>query len=86
MKEKSSKILNVVIVGLGVLAVVGGIFLFVKNKKQVSLDEVSDKTEVRVDASLATQPLMDAYVDNLTNFNLSNFKNILNSYKNYYYY
>ena len=45
-------------------------YTFVKNKKQVSLDEVSDKTEVRVDASLATQPLMDAYVDNLTNFNL----------------
>ena len=70
MKEKSNKILNMVIVGLGVLAVVGWVFLFVKNKKQVSLDEISDKTEVRVDASLATQPLMDAYVDNLTNFNL----------------
>lgn len=70
MKEKSIKILNGVIVGLGVLAVAGGVFLFVKNKKQVSLDEVSDKTEVRVDASLATQPLMDFYVDNLTNFNL----------------
>ena len=36
MKEKSNKILNMVIVGLGVWSVVGWVFLFVKNKKQVS--------------------------------------------------
>ena len=42
-----------------------------KNNKTKKDNNVKDDTVVRVDASLATQPLMDAYVDNLKDFNLN---------------
>ena len=74
--KKESNIMNIVIILLVIVAVVGAVVIGVKNMKQDKKDEPKEeeliqyKDEVRVDASLATQPLTDAYKKGLTNFNI----------------
>lgn len=68
MKEKfNSKVLDIIILVLLTGAVV---FALVVGNRYKKHDNVSDDTLVRVDASLATQPLMDAYVEGLKDYNL----------------
>lgn len=70
MKENiklNSKVLDIIILVLLTGAVV---FALVVGNRYKKNKEVSDDTLVRVDASLATQPLMDAYVDGLKEYNL----------------
>lgn len=68
MKEKfNSKVLDVIILVLLTGAVV---FALVVGNRYKKHDNVRDDTLVRVDASLATQPLMDAYVEGLKDYNL----------------
>ena len=68
MKEKfNSKVLDIVILVLLTGAVVFALVVGDRYKKH---DNVRDDTLVRVDASLATQPLMDAYVEGLKDYNL----------------
>ena len=68
MKEKfNSKVLDVIILVLLTGAVVFALVVGDRYKKH---DNVRDDTLVRVDASLATQPLMDAYVEGLNDYNL----------------
>ena len=68
MKEKvNSKVLDIIILVLLTGAVV---FALVVGNRYKKNKEVGDGTLVRVDASLATQPLMDAYVDGLKEYNL----------------
>ena len=68
MKEKfNSKVLDIIILVLLTGAVVFALVVGDRYKKH---DNVRDDTLVRVDASLATQPLMDAYVEGLKDFNL----------------
>lgn len=65
----NNKILDIVIMILLALAIVLACLIGNRNYKKGN-GEDKDDTLVRVDASLATQPLMDAYVDNLKDFNL----------------
>ena len=70
MKENiklNSKVLDIIILVLLASAVV---FALVVGNRYKKNNEVGDDTLVRVDASLATQPLMDAYVDGLKEYNL----------------
>lgn len=70
MKENiklNSKVLDIIILVLLTGAVV---FALVVGNRYKKNKEVGDGTLVRVDASLATQPLMDAYVDGLKEYNL----------------
>lgn len=68
MKEKfNSKVLDIIILVLLTGAVV---FALVVGNRYKRHDNVRDDTLVRVDASLATQPLMDAYVEGLKDYNL----------------
>ena len=70
MKENikfNSKVLDIIILVLLTGAVV---FALVVGNRYKKHDNVSDDTLVRVDASLATQPLMDAYVEGLKDYNL----------------
>lgn len=68
MKEKfNSKVLDIIILVLLTGAVVFALVVGDRYKKH---DNVRDDTLVRVDASLATQPLMDAYVEGLKYYNL----------------
>lgn len=70
MKENiklNSKVLDIIILVLLASAVV---FALVVGNRYKKNNEVGDDTLVRVDASLATQPLMDAYVDGLKGYNL----------------
>lgn len=68
MKEKfNSKVLDIIILVLLTGAVVFALVVGDRYKKH---DNVRDDTLVRVDASLATQPLMDAYVEGLKDYNL----------------
>lgn len=68
MKEKfNSKVLDIIILVLITGAVVFALVVGDRYKKH---DNVRDDTLVRVDASLATQPLMDAYVEGLKDYNL----------------
>lgn len=68
MKEKfNSKVLDIIILVLLTGAVV---FALVVGNRYKKHDNVRDDTLVRVDASLATQPLMDAYVEGLKDYNL----------------
>lgn len=68
MKEKfNSKVLDIIILVLLTGAVV---FALVVGNRYKKNKEVGDGTLVRVDASLATQPLMDAYVEGLKDYNL----------------
>ena len=68
MKEKfNSKVLDIIILVLLTGAVVFALVVGDRYKKH---DNVRDDTLVRVDASLATQPLMDAYVEGLNDYNL----------------
>lgn len=65
----NNKILDIVIMILLALAIVLACLIGNRNYQKGN-GEDKDDTLVRVDASLATQPLMDAYVDNLKDFNL----------------
>lgn len=70
MKENiklNSKVLDIIILVLLTGAVV---FALVVGNRYKKNNEVDDDTLVRVDASLATQPLMDAYVGALKEYNL----------------
>lgn len=68
MKEKfNNKVLDIIILVLLTGAVV---FALVVGNRYKKNKEVGDGTLVRVDASLATQPLMDAYVEGLKDYNL----------------
>ena len=68
MKEKfNSKVLDIIILVLLTGAVV---FALVVGNRYKKHDNVRDDTLVRVDASLATQPLMDAYVEGQKDYNL----------------
>ena len=68
MKEKfNSKVLDIIILVLLTGAVV---FALVVGNRYKKHDNVRDDTLVRVDASLATQPLMNAYVEGLKDYNL----------------
>lgn len=70
MKENiklNSKVLDIIILVLLTGAVV---FALVVGNRYKKNDNARDDTLVRVDASLATQPLMDAYVDGLKEYNL----------------
>ena len=68
MKEKfNSKVLDIIILVLLTGAVV---FALVVGNRYKKHDNVIDDTLVIVDASLATQPLMDAYVEGLKDYNL----------------
>lgn len=70
MKENiklNSKVLDIIILVLLTGAVV---FALVVGNRYKKNKEVGDDILVRVDASLATQPLMDAYVDGLKEYNL----------------
>ena len=68
MKEKfNSKVLDIIILVLLTGAVV---FALVVGNRYKKHDNVRDDTLVRVDASLATHPLMDAYVEGLKDYNL----------------
>ena len=68
MKEKfNSKVLDIIILVLLTGAVV---FALVVGNRYKKHDNVRDDTLVRVDASLATQPLMDVYVEGLKYYNL----------------
>lgn len=68
MKEKfNTKVLDIIILVLLTGAVV---FALVVGNRYKKHDNVRDDTLVRVDASLATQPLMDAYVEGLKDYNL----------------
>lgn len=68
MKEKfNSKVLDIIILVLLTGAV---FFALVVGNRYKKHDNVRDDTLVRVDASLATQPLMDAYVEGLKDYNL----------------
>lgn len=68
MKEKfNSKVLDIIIL---VLLTGSVVFALVVGNRYKKHDNVRDDTLVRVDASLATQPLMDAYVEGLKDYNL----------------
>ena len=70
MKENiklNSKVLDIIILILLLVAVILALVVGNRYKKN---NEAGDDTLVRVDASLATQPLMDAYVDGLKGYNL----------------
>lgn len=68
MKEKfNSKVLDIIIL---VLLTGSVVFALVVGDRYKKHDNVRDDTLVRVDASLATQPLMDAYVEGLKDYNL----------------
>lgn len=74
MKNNSNRkniVIDILIIVLLVVLIVLAIMIGFKNNKTKEDNNVKDDTVVRVDASLATQPLMDAYVDNLKNFNLN---------------
>lgn len=74
MKNNSNRkniVIDILIIVLLVVMIVLAIMIGFKNNKTKEDNNVKDDTVVRVDASLATQPLMDAYVDNLKNFNLN---------------
>ncbi len=76
VEKKGNKVLNVIIAILviGVL-VFGGLIVkdrfFDKKDDNKQVDEVKKyDEEVKIDASLATQPLTDAYIKGLDNFNI----------------
>ena len=72
--KKRSNVFTIVLALLLVITVGFGIFIFKdqKNGKEKTDEYLNIKyeEEVRIDASLATQPLTDAYAKGLTNFNI----------------
>ena len=74
--KKSNIIITIVIVTLTGIALGFGVFLIFNNhsKNKEVLDnnkETKYEEEIKIDASLATQPLTDALIKNLTNFNIT---------------
>ncbi len=72
VENKENKILTIIVVLLGIaVLVVGGIFGYKKlSNKEETTDSKKYTEEVKIDASLATQPLTDAYIEGLDNFNI----------------
>lgn len=73
--KKEGKGLTILIIILLLLAIGGGVYLFLNKDDKEKQPEVKEEVkkyeeEVKIDASLATQPLTDAYISNLDNFNL----------------
>ena len=77
--KKDGKFINILIIILLLCVIGGGVFLGIKelgkgkeDKKEEEKTEelVKYEDEVKIDASLATQPLTDAYIKGLDNFNL----------------
>ena len=76
--KKDGKFINILIIILLLCVIGGGVFLGIKElgkgkeeKKEEKTEElVKYEDEVKIDASLATQPLTDAYIKGLDNFNL----------------
>lgn len=69
--NRKNIVIDILIIVLLVVMIILAIMIGFKNNKTKEDNNVKDDTVVRVDASLATQPLMDAYVDNLKDFNLN---------------
>lgn len=69
--NRKNIVIDILIIVLLVVMIILAIMIGFKNNKTKEDNSGNDDTVVRVDASLATQPLMDAYVDNLKNFNLN---------------
>ena len=69
--NRKNIVIDILIIVFIVVMIILAIMIGFKNNKTKKDNNVKDDTVVRVDASLATQPLMDAYVDNLKNFNLN---------------
>ncbi len=71
---KKNNISIVIIVILILIAVSFGLYLIFSNKlknKQELLNKEQYQEEIRIDASLATQPLTDALIDNLEEFKIT---------------
>ncbi len=72
--KKSTIVVTIIIIILIVIALGFGAFLFLNNHNVLDdkeKEEIKYSEEIKIDASLATQPLTDALIDNLTNFNLT---------------
>lgn len=73
-KKKSNKKVYVIVLTILILAVLvfGGLLAkrMIDDKKIEELDNKVYEKEVKIDASLATQPLTDAYKKGLSNFNI----------------
>lgn len=81
-ERKTSNIVFNIILGVLILVVfVFGAFIFYdkklknenltnKNEENIVVDDTKYEDEIIVDASTVTQPLMDAYIKELTNFNM----------------
>ena len=75
--KKESNVMNIIIILLLLVVVAGAVVIGVKNLKKDKKEEPKQEElikydeEVKVDASLATQPLTDAYKKGLTNFNIT---------------
>ena len=77
----NNKVLNIALIVLAIFVVVLGIVIAFKQlgnkgkEKDLKTEETSDviiyDEEIKIDASLATQPLVDAYVEGLNNFNIT---------------
>ena len=71
---KKNNISIIIIVILSLIAVSFGLYLIFSNKlknKQELLNKEQYQEEIRIDASLATQPLTDALIDNLEEFKIT---------------
>lgn len=66
--KKKSPIFAIVVIILLVAIVAFGVLIFLKENKKEEINIIKD--EVKIDASLATQPLTDAYIKGLTDFNI----------------
>ena len=73
-EKKSNKKAYVIVLTILILAVLvfGGLLAkrMIDDKKIEELDNKVYEKEVKIDASLATQPLTDAYIKGLSNFNI----------------
>ena len=77
----NNRVLNVALIVLAIFVLVLGIVIAFKQlgnkgkEKDLKTEETSDviiyDEEIKIDASLATQPLVDAYVEGLNNFNIT---------------
>lgn len=71
-KDNTKLMIGIIVVLVLIAGTFGGYLLFSKNKKDSELNASTEKYDdlLKIDASLATQPLTDAYIENLDNFNL----------------
>lgn len=70
--KKSTIIISLIITILVIIAIVFGGYLFLNKKDDIKNNKYPkyDK-EIKIDASLATQPLTDALIEGLDNFNIT---------------